>query len=96
MQGFQGQTRLLINEAYNQGDQIGRIFKVWLLFTWVFLKFYLNKKFQNTVCSTYLTFKSILLQLFSTFNLAIICDLAIVLATFPQIGRVFFKLLRCN
>jgi len=40
MQGFQGQTRLLINEAYNQGDQIGRIFNIWLLFTWVFLKSY--------------------------------------------------------
>ncbi len=36
-----------------QGDQIGRIFNIWLLFTWVFLKFYLNKQFQNTVCCTY-------------------------------------------
>jgi hypothetical protein len=53
IQGFQGQTRLLISEACNQGDQIGRIFNIWLLFTWVFLKFYLNKQFQNTVCSTY-------------------------------------------
>jgi hypothetical protein len=35
-----------------QGDQIGRIFNIWLLFTWVFLKFCLNKKFQNTVCCT--------------------------------------------
>ena len=36
-----------------QGDQIGRIFNIWLLFTWVFLKFHLNKQFQNTVCCTY-------------------------------------------
>jgi hypothetical protein len=37
----------------NQGDQIGRIFNIWLLFTWVLLKFYPNRQFQNTVCLTY-------------------------------------------
>ena len=42
-----------ITQAPDQGDQIGRIFNIWLLFTWVFLKFYLNKQFQNTVCCTY-------------------------------------------
>ncbi len=35
-----------------QGDQIGRIFNIWLLFTRVFLKFYPSKQFQNTVCCT--------------------------------------------
>jgi hypothetical protein len=35
-----------------------------------------------------LTFKSILMQLFSTFNLSF-CNLATVLATFPKIGRFF-------
>ncbi len=35
------------------GDQIGRFFNIWVLFTWVFFKFYLNKQFQNTVCCTY-------------------------------------------
>ncbi len=37
----------------NQGDQIGQFFNIWLLFTRVFLKFYLNKQFQNTICFTY-------------------------------------------
>jgi hypothetical protein len=37
----------------DQGDQILWIFNIWLLFTCVFLKFYLNKQFQNTVCCTY-------------------------------------------
>jgi hypothetical protein len=36
-----------------QSDQIGQIFNIWQLFTWVFLKFYLNKQFQNTVCCNY-------------------------------------------
>jgi hypothetical protein len=36
-----------------QGDQIGQIFNIWLLFTWVLLKFYLKKPFQNTICCTY-------------------------------------------
>ncbi len=35
------------------GEQIGRIFNIWLLFTCLLLKFYLNKQFQNTVCCTY-------------------------------------------
>ncbi len=39
--------------CFNQGDQIGWIFNIWLLFTRVFLKFYLNKQFQNTVCCSY-------------------------------------------
>jgi hypothetical protein len=46
-----GSAGRLVNPR--QGDQIGWIFNVWLLFTWVFLKIYLNKKFQNTVCCTY-------------------------------------------
>jgi hypothetical protein len=38
----------------SQGDQIGQIFNIWLLFTRVFFfQFYLNKYFQNTVCCTY-------------------------------------------
>ncbi len=37
----------------DQGDQIEQFNNIWLLFTWVFLKFYLNKQFQNTVCCTY-------------------------------------------
>jgi hypothetical protein len=35
-----------------------------------------------------LTFKSILMQPFSTFNLSF-CNLATVLATFPKIGQFF-------
>ncbi len=41
------------NDTQHQGDLIGRFFNIWLLFTWVFLKFHLNKQFQNTVCCTY-------------------------------------------
>ena len=37
-----------------QDDQIGQIFNIWLLYTWIFLKFYLIKQFQNTVCCTFL------------------------------------------
>ncbi len=44
---------ILLKHAYFQVDQIGRIFYIWLLFTWVFLKFYLNKQFQNIVCFIY-------------------------------------------
>ncbi len=39
---------IIIFSNQDQGDQIGRIFNIWLLFTWVFFKFYLNKQFQNT------------------------------------------------
>jgi hypothetical protein len=35
-----------------QGDEIGQIFDIWLLFVWVFFK-YLNKQFQNSVYCTY-------------------------------------------
>ncbi len=38
---------------WRQGDQIGRIFNIWLLFTWVFLTFYPSKQFQNIVWCTY-------------------------------------------
>jgi hypothetical protein len=52
-----GSTSLLLHNKVNgggqQGDQIGRILNIWLLFTWVFLKFYPNKQFQNKVCCTY-------------------------------------------
>ncbi len=49
------------NEYKNKGfiylqarvTRLGEFFNIWLLFTWVFLKFYLNKQFQNTVCCTY-------------------------------------------
>jgi hypothetical protein len=64
--------------------RLGEFFNIWLFFTWVFFKFYLNKPFQNTVLI--LTFKSILMPLFSSF-----CNLAIVLATFLKIGRFFFQ-----
>jgi len=33
--------------------RLGEFLTLWLLFTWVFLKFYQNKQFQNTVCCTY-------------------------------------------
>jgi hypothetical protein len=46
-------SKLTGGMPHDQGDQIGRIFNIWLLFTLVFLKFYLNKQFQNTVCCTY-------------------------------------------
>ncbi len=44
---------IIIFSNQDQGDQIGRIFNIWLLFTLVFLKFYLNKQFLNTVCGAY-------------------------------------------
>jgi hypothetical protein len=40
-------------DSGEQGDLIRQIFNIWLLFTWVFLNFYLNMQFQNTVCCTY-------------------------------------------
>ncbi len=43
--------QLLLSQA--QGDKIGQIFNIWLLFTWVIWNFYLIKQFQNTVCCTY-------------------------------------------
>ncbi len=81
-------SRVRVQLTPLQRDQTGRIFNIWLLFACVFLKFYTNKQFQNTVCCTFLTFKSSWMQLFSTFNLSF-CNLATVLATFPKIGRLF-------
>ncbi len=48
---------LVTGKPFQQGDQIGRIFNVWLLFSWVFLKFHLNKQFRNTLCCTYFNFQ---------------------------------------
>ncbi len=53
---FHAQLRFHLKSAFksgDQGDQIGRIFNIWLPFSWVFLNFYLNKQFQNTVCCSY-------------------------------------------
>ncbi len=71
---------------YWQGDQIGQIFNIWLLLTWVFLKFYLNKQFQNTVCCTYFNIQMQFNATILTDNLSF-CNLATVLATFPKIGQ---------
>jgi hypothetical protein len=51
---LQCSTCYTIAAGRRQGAQIGQIFNIGLLFTWLFLKFYLNNQFQNTVCCTYL------------------------------------------
>ncbi len=75
-----------------QGDQIGQIFNIWLLFTWVYLKFYLNKQFQDTVCCTYFNIQ----KQFDATMFAFQFELLLFGYSFGYISKnwaIFFKLL---
>jgi hypothetical protein len=72
-----------------QRDQTGRIFNIWLLFACVFLNFYLNNQFQNTVCCTYFNIQKQLDATIFDLQFELLCNFATVLATFPKIGQLF-------
>ncbi len=67
-----------------------------LTFGYFLLKYFKNftqiSSFKTQFFVLTLTFNSSLVQLFLTFNLSF-CNLATVLATFPKIGQLFFKVL---
>ncbi len=69
---------------------MGKFLTFWLHFTWVFLKFYLNQQFQNTVCRTYFNIQKQFDATIFVSNLSF-CNLATVLATFPKIGQFCFQ-----
>ncbi len=50
-----------------------------------------NKQFQNMICCSYFNIKRSWVQMFWTFNLSF-NNLATVLATFPNIGRMFVQI----
>ncbi len=87
---YTGLERLAMDKQFGllgkfQCDQIGRNFAIWLLFTWPFSIFNLNKQSQRMICETYFTFQK---QFDATIILSF-DNLAAILATFPKIGWFF-------
>jgi hypothetical protein len=76
-------------QRHNQCDQIGRNFAICLPFTGAFPIFNLNKQFQSMNCDTWFNIRK-------QFDATILLSFdywAAVWASFPQIGRFFFKFL---